>query len=160
MKSEIGSARAWFIYSLSALTFGYAFFHRVAPSVMVSDLMADFCHWCSAAGNSEFALFLPLCGDANRAGRTDRPHRTASDTGNGYYYGRCRVVSFRERRNYLCRLCWQTPNRNRLCGGISRNTRNRRKMVPPTPLCVSFRACHVLRYDERRVCIRPTCDFR
>ena len=39
---KLGGAQAWFVYSLSALAFGYAFFQRVAPSVMVSDLMADF----------------------------------------------------------------------------------------------------------------------
>ena len=34
--------RGWFIWSLSALAFGYAFFQRVTPGVMVSDLMRDF----------------------------------------------------------------------------------------------------------------------
>ncbi len=36
------SWRGWLIWSLSALAFGYAFFHRVTPGVMVSDLMRDF----------------------------------------------------------------------------------------------------------------------
>ena len=36
------SWRGWFIWSLSALAFGYAFFQRVTPGVMVSDLMRDF----------------------------------------------------------------------------------------------------------------------
>ncbi|MEL6505141.1 MAG: MFS transporter [Pseudomonadota bacterium] len=40
--ATLGGARAWFVWSLSALAFGYAFVQRVAPSVMVSDLMADF----------------------------------------------------------------------------------------------------------------------
>lgn len=34
--------RGWFVWSLSALAFGYAFFQRVTPGVMVSDLMRDF----------------------------------------------------------------------------------------------------------------------
>jgi len=41
--SEIrATPRGWFIWSLSALAFGYAFFQRVTPGVMVSDLMRDF----------------------------------------------------------------------------------------------------------------------
>ncbi|MEP0941106.1 MAG: MFS transporter [Rhizobiaceae bacterium] len=36
------SWRGWFIWSLAAIAFGYAFFQRVAPGVMVSDLMRDF----------------------------------------------------------------------------------------------------------------------
>ena len=35
-------AQAWCIWVLSALAFGYAFFQRVAPSVMVPELMAEF----------------------------------------------------------------------------------------------------------------------
>ena len=31
-----------FVWSLAAIAFGYAFFHRVTPSVMVSDLMTEF----------------------------------------------------------------------------------------------------------------------
>ena len=34
--------RGWFVWSLSAMAFGYAFFQRVTPGVMVSDLMRDF----------------------------------------------------------------------------------------------------------------------
>jgi len=36
------SWRGWLIWSLSASAFGYAFFQRVTPGVMVSDLMRDF----------------------------------------------------------------------------------------------------------------------
>ncbi|MEE9315070.1 MAG: MFS transporter [Rhizobiaceae bacterium] len=39
---HLGGLRAWLIWSLAALSFGYAFFQRVAPSVMVTELMADF----------------------------------------------------------------------------------------------------------------------
>lgn len=38
----IPSWRGWLIWSLSAMAFGYAFFQRVTPGVMVSDLMRDF----------------------------------------------------------------------------------------------------------------------
>ena len=37
-----GGGRAWLIWFLGASCFGYAFFHRVTPSVMVSDLMREF----------------------------------------------------------------------------------------------------------------------
>ena len=37
-----GGAYAWLVWALAAISFGYAFFHRVAPSVMVSDLMVEF----------------------------------------------------------------------------------------------------------------------
>ena len=39
---RLGGGYAWFIWSLAAISFGYAFFHRVTPSVMVSDLMTEF----------------------------------------------------------------------------------------------------------------------
>ncbi|XDZ66709.1 nitrate/nitrite transporter [Alphaproteobacteria bacterium LSUCC0684] len=43
-KAEIdhSDARAWIIWGLAAIAFGYAFIHRVAPGVMVQDLMAEF----------------------------------------------------------------------------------------------------------------------
>lgn len=34
--------RAWIVWGLAAVAFGYAFMHRVAPGVMVQDLMAEF----------------------------------------------------------------------------------------------------------------------
>ncbi len=40
--THLGGTRAWIIWLLAAIAFGYAFFHRVAPSVMVADLMSDF----------------------------------------------------------------------------------------------------------------------
>ena len=57
--SQIGSKRAWFIWCLSALTFGYAFFHRVAPSVMVSDLMAEFTIGAALLGTLASLYFYP-----------------------------------------------------------------------------------------------------
>ncbi len=43
--------RAWLIWALAALSFGYAFFQRVAPSVMVSDLMRSFDVGAAVLGN-------------------------------------------------------------------------------------------------------------
>jgi sugar phosphate permease len=39
------------MWSLAALFFSYAFFHRVVPSVMVSDLMRDFGVGAAVLGN-------------------------------------------------------------------------------------------------------------
>ncbi|MEM8649504.1 MAG: MFS transporter, partial [Pseudomonadota bacterium] len=55
----IGSKRAWFIWCLSALTFGYAFFHRVAPSVMVNELMTDFAIGAAVLGTLSALYFYP-----------------------------------------------------------------------------------------------------
>ena len=41
-RSKPKKGYAWLVWALAAISFGYAFFHRVAPSVMVSDLMAEF----------------------------------------------------------------------------------------------------------------------
>ena len=38
---RLGGPYAWLVWSLAAIAFGYAFFHRVTPSVMVSDLMTE-----------------------------------------------------------------------------------------------------------------------
>ena len=54
-----GGGRAWFIWSLSALAFGYAFFQRVAPSVMVSDLMAEFAIGGAVLGTLSALYFYP-----------------------------------------------------------------------------------------------------
>ena len=55
----VGGARAWFVWSLAALTFGYAFFHRVTPSVMVSDLMAEFAIGGAMLGTLSALYFYP-----------------------------------------------------------------------------------------------------
>ena len=54
-----GGARAWAIWSLAALAFGYAFFHRVAPSVMVTDLMAEFAISGATLGVLSALYFYP-----------------------------------------------------------------------------------------------------
>ena len=51
------SSRAWLIWSLGALSFSYAFFQRVAPSVMVADLMRDFSVGAAVLGNLS-AIYL------------------------------------------------------------------------------------------------------
>lgn len=58
-QSGLGGARAWFIWSLSAAAFGYAFFQRVAPSVMVSDLMAEFAIGGAVLGYLSALYFYP-----------------------------------------------------------------------------------------------------
>lgn len=61
-KSEtvrLGGALAWGIWSLSAIAFGYAFFQRVAPSVMVGDLMAEFAVGAAVLGQLSALYFYP-----------------------------------------------------------------------------------------------------
>ena len=53
------SSRALLIWSLSALAFGYAFFQRVAPSVMVPDLMAEFAVSGAVLGQLSALYFYP-----------------------------------------------------------------------------------------------------
>ena len=50
---------AFLIWSLSALAFGYAFFQRVAPSVMVPDLMAEFAVSGAVLGQLSALYFYP-----------------------------------------------------------------------------------------------------
>lgn len=57
--SQLGSARAWFMWLFAALAFGYAFFHRVAPSVMVDDLMAEFAISGAVLGTLSALYFYP-----------------------------------------------------------------------------------------------------
>lgn len=56
---DIGSARAWFIWSLAAFAFGYAFFQRVTPAVMVDDLMAEFAIGAAVLGTLSSLYFYP-----------------------------------------------------------------------------------------------------
>lgn len=55
----LGGALAWGVWSLSAIAFGYAFFQRVAPSVMVSDLMAEFAVGAAVLGQLSALYFYP-----------------------------------------------------------------------------------------------------
>lgn len=55
----LGGRRAWAMWSLAALAFGYAFFHRVAPSVMVSDLMGEFAISGAMLGTLSALYFYP-----------------------------------------------------------------------------------------------------
>ena len=54
-----GSAYACVIWTLAAIAFGYAFVHRVAPSVMVSDLMRDFAIGGAMIGTLSSLYFYP-----------------------------------------------------------------------------------------------------
>ena len=56
---QIGKSYAWLVWSLAAISFGYAFFHRVTPSVMVSDLMADFAVSGAVLGTLSALYFYP-----------------------------------------------------------------------------------------------------
>lgn len=51
--------KAWAIWAVGALAFGYAFFQRVAPSVMVSDLMREFAVGAAVLGNLSALYFYP-----------------------------------------------------------------------------------------------------
>jgi MFS family permease len=51
------SKGAWLVWGLGALSFSYAFFQRVAPSVMVEDLMRDFAVGAAVLGNLS-AIYL------------------------------------------------------------------------------------------------------
>jgi len=55
----ISSNRAWFIWSLAALAFGYAFFQRVTPAVMVDDLMVEFAIGATVLGTLSSLYFYP-----------------------------------------------------------------------------------------------------
>ena len=54
-----GGAYAWLVWALAAISFGYAFFHRVAPSVMVSDLMVEFTIGGAMLGTLSALYFYP-----------------------------------------------------------------------------------------------------
>ncbi|MEL7430373.1 MAG: MFS transporter, partial [Pseudomonadota bacterium] len=56
---QIGSSRAWFIWSLAALAFGYAFFQRVTPGIMVQDLMSEFTIGAAVLGTLSALYFYP-----------------------------------------------------------------------------------------------------
>lgn len=53
----IGGARAWIAWVLASLFFFYAFLLRVAPSVMVEELMRDFAVGAAILGNLSAAYF-------------------------------------------------------------------------------------------------------
>ena len=61
-KYRIGGPLAWTIWALGGLSFGYAFFHRVAPSVMVNELMRDFDVGGAALGNLSALYFYAYAG--------------------------------------------------------------------------------------------------
>lgn len=58
-REHAGSGYAWLVWTLAAVSFGYAFFHRVAPSVMVSDLMAEFAIGGAMLGTLSALYFYP-----------------------------------------------------------------------------------------------------
>lgn len=56
---QIGSPKAWFIWSLAASAFGYAFFQRVTPGVMVQELMSEFAIGAAVLGTLSALYFYP-----------------------------------------------------------------------------------------------------
>ena len=54
---KLGGFQAWMIWIIGASTFGYAFFHRVAPAVMVEDLMREFAVGGAVLGNLSAIYF-------------------------------------------------------------------------------------------------------
>ena len=58
-QSKRAKAYSWLVWALAAISFGYAFFHRVAPSVMVSDLMAEFAIGGAMLGTLSALYFYP-----------------------------------------------------------------------------------------------------
>ncbi len=58
----LGGPRAWTIWALGATAFGYAFFQRVTPSVMVDDLMRDFSVGAAVLGNLSALYFYAYAG--------------------------------------------------------------------------------------------------
>ena len=57
--SKPAKGYSWLVWALAAISFGYAFFHRVAPSVMVSDLMAEFAIGGAMLGTLSALYFYP-----------------------------------------------------------------------------------------------------
>lgn len=51
MRAERGGPKAWAMWGLGSAAFVFAYFQRVAPSVMVGDLMRDFAVGAAVAGN-------------------------------------------------------------------------------------------------------------
>ena len=56
---KLGGIRAWLIFSLAAISFGYAFIHRVAPGVMVDELMQEFAIGGAVVGILSALYFYP-----------------------------------------------------------------------------------------------------
>ncbi len=54
--------RAWLVWGVAALSFAYAFMQRVAPSVMVDDLMRDFAVSGAILGNLSAIYFYAYAG--------------------------------------------------------------------------------------------------
>ncbi len=59
LNPQIGSLRAWLIWSLAASAFGYAFFQRVTPGVMVQELMSEFAIGAAVLGTLSALYFYP-----------------------------------------------------------------------------------------------------
>ncbi len=62
VRSDRTPLRGWFAWGLAALAFGYAFFQRVTPSVMVDELMREFAVGAAVLGNLSALYFYAYAG--------------------------------------------------------------------------------------------------
>ena len=79
----------WFMWSLGALFFGYGFFQRVAPSIMVGDLMRDFAVGAAILGNLSACYYYAYAGmQRDGHGRGDRRPGALGHNGGGLWLAR------------------------------------------------------------------------
>jgi sugar phosphate permease len=129
--SQLGSARAWFIWFFAALAFGYAFFHRVAPSVMVSDLMAEFAISGAVLGTLSALYFYPY---------------VLMQVPLGALIDRLGVRALLSAA-LLIGLLGARINWHWFCCWVFKLTCSGREMVPSASFRISSRSCHVLWHD-------------
>ena len=73
MTHNTNRSRAWFIWTIAVIYYLYEYIHRIAPSVMVSDLMRSFQVNAATLGNLSaiyfyiYAIFQVSCRDACRS---------------------------------------------------------------------------------------------
>ena len=60
-RSKPKKGYAWLVWALAAISFGYAFFQLVTPSVMASDLMAEFAIGGAMLGTLSALYFILMC---------------------------------------------------------------------------------------------------
>ena len=73
----------WFMWCLGALFFGYGFFQRVAPSIMVGDLMRDFAVGAAILGNLSACYYYAYAGMQRPVGPLRLDERAQEHDGHG-----------------------------------------------------------------------------
>ena len=104
---------AWIAWLCGASFYCYGFFQRVAPSVMVGDLMRDFGRVRGRSGKPDGLLFLCLCRVADSGGGDGRPLWAAPHAGRGGGVVHGGEWAFRDCRYHRLRLCRASPDRRR-----------------------------------------------